>query len=335
MKALILGRDLKIRLAETEEPELKAGHVIIDVKACGICGTDMHVLRGMESSWSLPGIIGHEFAGVVSACAGDVKDYSVGDRVTAQPLVNCGKCVACSEGRTNLCTGIRLIGGEYPGAFAEKVAVPADKLIRVPGCVPLEKAALSEPLATVVHGLQRLKNRRYENVLILGAGALGLLTLQMLGEKARNIAVSDVSEMRLKVAKSLGAACIINATSQHVEKKVLNMTNGSKVDLAIDAAGFSSTRLQAFNLIKPGGELLFIALGQKETPVDFMQLVTNELSMYGTQCHTMEDFHLAIEAMDKIDYGKIVTQLPMEHGEEVFDNLRENPGYGIKLHLMP
>lgn len=335
MKALILTEDLNIRLVEMEEPELKAGYVIIDVKACGICGTDMHVYKGMASNWSLPGIIGHEFAGVVCACAGDVKDYKPGDRVTAQPLLNCGKCATCREGRTNLCTGIRLIGGEYPGAFAEKVAVPADKLIKVPDRIPLEKAALSEPLATVIHGLGRLKKQRYESVLILGAGALGLLALQMLRDRAENIAISDVSEVRLKVAKALGATCTINAARQEVEKEVLEMTKGGRIDLAIDAAGFSSTRQQAFQLIKPGGELLFIALGQKETPVDFMQLVTSELSMYGTQCHTMEDFHLAIEAMDKIDYDKIVTQFPLEQGEEAFKKLREDPGYGIKLHLVP
>lgn len=333
MKAIIMNTDRSIEYKEMPSPSLKEGEVKIRVAACGICGTDMHVYKGMACSWALPGIIGHEFSGIISACAPGVAGYKEGDKVTVQPLVNCGECTLCKDGKSNLCGHIRLIGGELPGGFAEEVAVPADALVRLPVDLPVEYGALAEPAATAVHAVGRLGKKHYGQAMIFGAGAIGLLTLSVLRKMCDRIVVSDVDEARLQAALSLGAESVILASKQDVAAEALRAGDGKKYDLAVDAAGFSSTRRQGLAIIKPGGDLLYIALGDKVTEVDFMQLVTGELTLYGTQCHTKADFYTALELMENgtIDYQKIVTRIPLSEAEEAF----RNPYNGIKIHLIP
>lgn len=282
MKALIMGKDLSVKYQEAKKPEIKDGHVIIKVAACGICGTDMHVKKGMPSGWGLPGIIGHELSGTVIQCAKDVTDVQIGENVTIQPLVNCNECEACKQGTTNLCQNMKLIGGEIPGGFAEEVLVPANSVIKLPEGMPVEYGALAEPTATAVHAVDRLKSDSYDSVIIFGAGTIGLITMAVLKDRAETIIVSDIDDSRLETALQQGATHVINAKNDDVVAKALEANDGKKIALIVDAAGFNSTREQGFSLVKPGGEMLFIALGEQFMTTDFTKIVTNELSLYGT-----------------------------------------------------
>lgn len=333
MKALVMEKDGSVRYTEVEKPILQSGQVLLRVAACGICGTDMHVYKGMPNAWSLPGIIGHELSGTVVECAPDVTGILIGAAVTIQPLVHCGVCEFCKSGRTNLCRQIRLIGGEIAGGFAEYIAVPAESVIPLPAGMPVEHGALAEPAATAVHAVKRLGGRKYERAIIFGAGAIGLLTLSVLRDSAESIFVSDVDDARLERALRLGANGVLHATREDVAARALKLSGGKRFDLAVDAAGFSSTRQQGLSVIASGGDFLFVALGNVKTEVDFMQLVTGELRFFGTQCHTKEDFARALTMIDdgRIDYAEIVTQMPLSRGEDAF----ENPRLGIKLHLLP
>lgn len=338
MNALIAMSHDNLEYGETGEPKLQPGHVLIRVAGCGICGTDMHVYKGMASTWPTPGIRGHEFAGTVRAIAEDVEGFSPGDRVVVQPLLFCGVCRSCLAGRRNLCSDINLIGGEQPGGFAEYAVVPAANLFRIPDSLPLAHAALVEPLATAVHALERNWSSEMESMVIFGAGAQGLMLLQValfLGIK--KVAVTDVVESRLELAMELGATRVINPAIEDTLPAVLEMNGGAEVDLTVDAAGITSTRQQALSCLRPGGTAIFLALGAAPTPVDFMGVVGKELKLTGTQCYTERDFAKAIQylAHGCVSADKLISEVPLSEGAQAFRRLAGDPGRMIKAVLVP
>ena len=338
MKSLISCGPLDVKLGDWEEPAILPGQVLIEVAACGICGTDLHVYKGMPAAWPVPGIRGHEFAGKVIAWADDVGGFQEGDRVVAQPLVYCGGCRFCRSGQTNLCANLYLIGGEQPGGFAERVAVPATALFSVPDNLSLEQAALTETLATTVHAFEQNLSGILRSAAVLGAGAQGLFAVQLARlAGAKLIAVSEVLPHRLAMAQKLGATRVINAGKEDPVEAVLALTDGEGVDLVIEAAGTAATRQGATQMLRPGGTAVFLALGAESTPIDFISLVPRELHLRGTQCYTDADFALAIAllASGEITVDPIITMMPLAQGAAAFEALASNPGDLIKVILAP
>ena len=338
MKSLIFEGPRKIRFGDWEEPGILPGQVLIEVTACGICGTDLHVYKGMPAAWPVPGIRGHEFAGTVLAWAGDVEGFQDGDRVVVQPLVYCGQCRFCRAGQTNLCVNMYLIGGEQPGGFAEQVAVPASSLFKVPENLSLKQAALIETLATTVHAFEQNLSGILRSVAILGAGSQGLFAVQLARlAGAHLIVVSETVPHRLAMAQKLGATHVINAGQEDVVEAGLALTDGEGVDLAIEAAGKAVTRQHATQLLRPGGTAIFLALGAEPTPIDFMALVPREHHLRGTQCYTDAEFSLAIEllASGEIIADPMINEMPLENGAAAFEALASDPGEMIKVILEP
>lgn len=338
MKSLVFGGPRNVCFGDWEEPGILPGQVLIEVAACGICGTDLHVYKGLPAAWPVPGVRGHEFAGTVIAWADDVDGFQDGDRVVVQPLVTCGECRFCRSGQSNLCTNMVLIGGERPGGFAERVNVPARSLFNVPENLSLKRAALVETLATSVHAFQQHVSGILRSVAVLGAGAQGIFAVQLARLAGANlIAVSDTLPHRLAVAQELGATHIVNARQDDVVEVILAMTNGEGVDLVIEAAGKAVTRQQAISLLRPGGTAIFLALGAEASPIDFMYVVPRELQLRGTQCYTDADFALAIEllANGEIIVDPLITEMPLENGPAAFETLASNPGEMIKVLLAP
>lgn len=171
MKSLISMGPGMVEFGEWEEPSILPGQVLIEVAACGICGADIHVYKGMPAAWPVPGIRGHEFAGIVIAWADDVQGFQDGDRAVVQPLVFCGQCRFCRSGQTNLCANLYQIGGEQPGGFAERVTVPASSLFNVPENLSLKQASLIETLAASVHAFEQNLSGILRSAAVLGAGA--------------------------------------------------------------------------------------------------------------------------------------------------------------------
>ena len=338
MKSLIFEGPREVRFGDWEEPGISPGQVLIEVAACGICGTDLHVYKGLPAAWPVPGIRGHEFAGKVLAWADDVRGFQEGDRVVAQPLVYCGRCRFCRSGQTNLCANLYLLGGEQPGGFAERVAVPAGSLYKVPENVSLKQAALIETLATTVHAFEQNLSGILRSVVILGAGSQGIFAVQLARlAGAKLVVVSETVPHRLAMAQKLGATNAINAGQENVVEAVLALTEGEGVDLVIEAAGKAVTRHVSTQLLRPGGTAIFLALGAESTAIDFMSLVPRELHLRGTQCYTDADFSLAIEllANGEIIVDPIISEMPLESGSAAFEVLASNPGEMIKVILEP
>ncbi|MDE2820275.1 MAG: alcohol dehydrogenase catalytic domain-containing protein [Chloroflexota bacterium] len=338
MKALISMGPRQLKFGDWEDPGILPGQVLIEVAACGICGTDLHVYNGLPAPWPVPGIRGHEFAGKVIAWADDVEGFQDGDRVVAQPLLYCGGCRFCRSGQSNLCSKAYLIGGEQPGGFAEQVAVPARALFQLPENLSLKRAALVETLATSVHAFEQNLSGLLRNVAVLGAGAQGLFAVQLARlAGAKLIAVSEVAPHRLAMARKLGATHVVNARQENVVEAIGALTGGEGVDLVIEAAGKALTRQQAIQLLRPGGTAIFLALGAEASPIDFMSVVPRELHLRGTQCYTDADFALAIEllANGEIICDPLITEMPLDKGPAAFEKLSVNPGEAIKVLLEP
>jgi L-iditol 2-dehydrogenase/L-gulonate 5-dehydrogenase len=337
MKSLVLYKAGDIRFAMSPVPSLKSGEVMIQVAGCGVCGTDMHVYKGMANSWNLPGIIGHEFAGTICDTMGDCGTLSIGNNVTVQPLLSCGKCGFCLSGKTNLCPHISLVGGEISGAMCEYVAVPAKNVIHLPEGLDPKTAVVAEPVATVVHALGRLSRTNFNNVVLFGAGSLGLFILQILSSISERIFVCDISVSRLEKAKKLGASFTVVTSDESNIKEMEQLLGPEKADLVIDAAGVNVVRQQAFKLVRPGGEVLCIALGDVNYPVDFFALVTQQISIYGTQCHTGEDFEKALNYLKdgRVRCDEVVSYLKLENGPHAIETLSHQSEAYIKLVFIP
>jgi L-iditol 2-dehydrogenase/L-gulonate 5-dehydrogenase len=338
MNALIFNGPRKVEYGVSQRPEIRPDHVVVRVGGCGICGTDLHVYKGMPATWPVPGVRGHEIAGIVESVGHEVETVTPGDKVVVQPLVFCGSCTACQRGETNLCSRMYLVGGEVPGGFAEYVAAPATSIFHIPGGLSLEHASLAETLATPVRALETHYRGFMRSVAILGAGAQGLLTLQLtrlLG--ARSVLVSDVVPSRLSLARSLGATHVVDARETDPVAAAREMSGGEGVDLVIDAAGLAVNRQQTVAMLRAGGTGIFLALGPSSAPIEFSTLVPRELHLHGTQCYTNADFARAIEllASGEVRAAPIVDVMALSDGPAAFELLATNPGDHIKIVLRP
>ena len=338
MEALVFHGPGGVGFEMVTKPSLRSDYVLLRVHGCGICGTDMHVYGGMPAPWPVPGVRGHEISGVIEQLGDKVDGLKVGARVVVQPLVFCGTCPACQRGETNLCSKAFLIGGEVAGGFAQFVAVPASTVFQVPDGLPLEHAALAETLATPLHALQMHIHKNLHSVAIIGAGAQGLLSLQLIRNLGvPNIVVSDVVPQRLTLASELGATQIVNAREQNPVDVALEMSHKEGVDLVIDAAGLAVNRQQTIEMLRAGGTGIFLALGPGFAEIEFGRLVPRELHLHGTQCYTNKDFTHAIELLAKGDIAAqaLVDTLPLSQGPQAFQTLAANPTEHIKIVLEP
>ncbi len=336
MKSLIFHGERQMEIGEWGEPIPSDGQVLIEVAACGICGTDLHVYKGMPAPWPVPGVQGHEFSGRVIGWGDGVDGFAEGDRVVVQPLQHCGGCSACVRGCTNLCFNVRLIGGEERGGFALRVAVAASSVFAVPDGLSLRAASMVEPVTTAVHAFEQTRVEA-QTVAVFGAGPLGLVSVQLARlAGAQSVVVTEVVDRRLALASDLGATETVNGVRKSAVEAVHDVTGGEGAD---GHRGGRSvvTRQQAVEAVRPGGTVVFIALGTEAVPIDFMTVVTKEIRLQGAQCHTKSGFLCSLDhlASASLRVDPILTPLPLDDGAEAFVRLATDPGEMVKVVLEP
>jgi threonine dehydrogenase-like Zn-dependent dehydrogenase len=339
MKALFYPAWDEMEMRDVPEPSPKPGEALLKVLAVGICGSELHGFVIHAPRRTPPLIMGHEFAGEVLAVGQGVKGCRAGDVVAVNSTISCGTCEACVDGDPHVCRTAEVFGTKRPGAFAEQVAVPVSTLLPMPENVTAVQASLMEPLGNGVHAWSMVRRRFPETVVIFGAGAIGLFTLQVAkAAGAGRLAVVDVSPARLAVAQRLGAERTFNARSDDVLAGIGDFTRGRGADVAIDAVGAASTRDLAVKAIRKGCECVWLGLHDDATTVGGLDIVLGEKAIYGSFAVRPRDLRAALDLLGtgKITLEPWVRTFPLTDGAQVFMQLVSAPPDDyIKAVLLP
>jgi L-iditol 2-dehydrogenase len=339
MKALFYPAWDRLEMRDLAAPVPKRGEVVLKVLAVGICGSELHGFKIHAPRRTPPLVLGHEFSGEVLALGEGVTGWRPGDRVAVNSTMSCGVCDACVDGDPHVCPTAEVFGTKRPGAFAEQVAVPVSTLLPLPQDVTSVQASLMEPLGNGVHAWSMIRRRFPETVVIFGAGAIGLFTLQVArAGGAGRLAVVDVSPARLAVARQLGAERTVNARSEDVLAVLREFTRRRGADVAIDAVGAASTRDLALKAIRKGCECVWLGLHDDATTVGGLDIVLGEKTVYGSFAVRPRDLRTALDLLGagKITLDPWVRTFPLTAGADVFMQLvTAPPDDYIKAVLLP
>jgi threonine dehydrogenase-like Zn-dependent dehydrogenase len=328
-----------IDIMEIPEPHIKKDQIMIEVKACGICGSDLHIYEWEPFiRWvTLPRVIGHEVAGTVYEVGEGVKGFEPGDRVVTETWGGCGNCYYCRLGKFNHCMYQTRIGQHVDGGMAKYVIVPGNSLYKIPEEVDFLEASVIEPLGVMLHAFERCDMKPGDDIAIIGPGAIGLLGVMLAkASGASTIIVSGLKEdkERLEYAKKFGAIPV-NVGEENLKNKVLDLTEGKGVDIVMDVSGGKGSLAEAATIAKLGGQIGLVGLGP-ESIFNPNIIVDKELSVQGSFRRQPSTWYRAIKlvANKVIDTKSIITHvLPLERADKGFQNLIRKEG--IKIVLVP
>ncbi len=343
MKALLLKEYRKLEVTDLPRPTAGPGDLLVRVRACGICGSDVHGYDGSSGRRVPPIVMGHEAAGVVEETGADVRQFRPGERVTFDSTVYCGACFFCRRGEVNLCDNRRVLGvscGDYRqhGAFAEYVIVPERIALKLPPGLSFEHAALIEPVSIAFHAVRRCPVRLGDSAAVIGAGMIGQLVVQALRTAGCGTVIAvDLDDTRLELARRHGADHAVNAASEGVPRQVTELTQGRGADLVFEAVGNGPAVQTAVASLRKGGTLALIGNLAPRVELPLQAVVTRELSLLGS-CSSSGEYPACLEMMSRgeIDVTPFVSATaPLEEGPDWFDRLyRREPGL-IKVILKP
>ncbi len=343
MKALVLHAYNHLRIEGMTDPEPGPHEVVVAIRACGICGSDVHGMDGSTGRRQPPIVMGHEASGVIAVVGAEVRDWRAGDRVTFDSTASCGECAYCQRGQINLCDCRRVFGvscGDYRqhGAFARYLSVPQHILYRVPDSLSFEHAAFVEPLSVAVHAVGRTGASPDDTAVVIGAGVIGLLTMQVLRARGcqRVIAV-DVDESRLGIARLCGAALVLNSAKEDALAKILDDTNGAGAALVFEAVGVEATVDTAVRCAAKGGSVVLIGNVSPRVGMALQAVVTRELSLLGS-CASAGEYPACLELMASgaVDVAPLISAVaPLAEGPEWFRRLHDREAGLLKVILTP
>ncbi|HEV7320961.1 MAG TPA: zinc-dependent alcohol dehydrogenase family protein [Ensifer sp.] len=286
MKALRLEGIGHLTVAEVEKPKPGPNDLLVRVEACGICGTDRHLLHG-EFPSTPPVTLGHEFCGIVEAAGQAVSDIAIGARITGDPNISCGTCPQCTAGRVNLCRNLRAIGIHRDGGFADYVLVPRKQAYEIPLTLDPVHGAFCEPLACCLHGVDRAGIRAGSSAVVLGGGVIGLLTVQLLRlAGATTVILSTRQAAKRRLAEELGATATVDPSSTDIIERIAGNDGlcPGGVDVVIECAGVAETVRQSTRLAKAGGTVAILGvMPQGETvEIEPFDILFRELRVLGS-----------------------------------------------------
>jgi 2-desacetyl-2-hydroxyethyl bacteriochlorophyllide A dehydrogenase len=326
MRALVYTAPGKVEMEERPRPEAQEGEEEIAIEVAGVCGSDISGFLGHSALRRPPLVLGHELVG----------RRSDGRRVVANPLLSCGHCEACLSGSQNLCDSWKLLGlGSTPGTFAEYVALPSTQIYEVPDSLISEQAILTEPLANVVHLFRIASPQPLFRLAIVGAGTMGALALLTgLRAGAREVLVADVNDQRLETMRKLGASATVNAGNPERVAEVQRIA-GRGYDLVIDASGSPPARQMAFDLCRPGGQVVLLGMAAQRSAVNFVVSIRKEHRVVMSFAYTPVDFKRALDLLiaGEIDLTPWTVRMPIERGQEALEHMSHAAGVYLKMML--
>jgi len=343
MKALLLEQYMQLGYQDVPDPTISTDDVLIRVKACGICGSDVHGLDGSTGRRIPPIVMGHEAAGVIEAVGANVKGWQAGDRVTFDSTVSCGQCFFCKRGEINLCDNRQVLGvscGEFRrhGAFAELVSVPARILYRLPDTLGFAQAAMIEAVSIAVHAVNITPKSLGDTAVVVGSGMIGLLTIQAAKAAgfARVFAV-DLDDNKLAAAMRLGADATFNPKTTDVPAAIQALTNGRGADVALEAVGAAAPIKTAIMSVKKGGTVTLIGNIAPNIELPLQAVVTRQIRLQGS-CASAGEYPACIEllANGTINVDEMISaRAPLADGADWFKRLYNHEPNLMKVILEP
>ncbi|HEY4349175.1 MAG TPA: alcohol dehydrogenase catalytic domain-containing protein [Gaiellaceae bacterium] len=316
MKALVWLGGREISYEEVPDPAPGDGEVVLDVELAGICGSDLHAFRGHGGPRVPPLVLGHEVVGRYD-----------GDPYTVYPLVACGECARCLAGEDNLCPAWKLIGVHRPGVFAEQVVVPQASLVRVPAGLDPRRAALTEPLACCVGALAPEALGEGSTLVVFGCGPIGLLSVYVGARAGARVIAVDPVAGRLETAVALGASGTVSDAAE---------LDPASADVVLDAAGFETTWRAALEVVKTGGSIVMVGLGQADAPFPMALLVRRSITLRGQFAYSRAHFATALDILAEGDLDlRWLSSASLGEGAEAFSNLVDRPAEFSKVLLAP
>ena len=296
MEVLVCTTPGEFAYQQAEKPALTPGNTIIKIKRIGICGTDLHAFEGTQPFFNYPRILGHELAGEIVETDG-APGFSVGEAVTFIPYFNCGKCIACRNNKPNCCTSIRVSGVHIDGGMSEYLSVPSYSLVHGNG-LSFDELALVEMLSIGAHGIRRANVEQNETVLVVGAGPIGLGTMEFARIAGANVIALDINDGRLAFCREkLGVAHTINALNDNVLEKLAEITNGDMPTVIVDATGNLRAINTAFSYLAHGGRFVLVGLQKGDISFSHPEFHKREATLMSSRNATRADFEHVISSM--------------------------------------
>lgn len=343
MRSLVLEEPRSLVLRETPKPTVGPHDVLVQVRACGICGSDVHGYDGSTGRRIPPLIMGHEAAGTVAEIGAEVTRFRTGDRVTFDSTVSCGHCDFCTQGEINLCLNRQVLGvscGDYRrnGAFAEYVAVPEHIVYGLPATLSFEQAALIEAVSIAVHAARITPIRTGDTAVVFGAGMIGLLAMQVFRiYGCTKVIAVDLDQSRLDLALTTGADQVLNATSPTFAEDVRGVTHPDGPPIVVEAVGLPASINAAIQTVKKGGCVTLIGNLSPTVEIPLQAVVSRQIRLQGS-CASSGEYPECIELMArgavKVD-PFISAVAPLSEGPAWFDRLYGGEPGLVKVILKP
>ena len=329
----MIDEPFKIHVGDTEMPVPKEGEALLKVMYGGICGADVASYIGNQPFTTYPRIPGHEFSAEIVSIPENDRGLKAGDIVTANPYFNCGECYSCKRGFVNCCTDNQTMGVQRDGAFREYIVMPVERIYEGKG-LSAKELALVEPFTISYHALHRAKVKPGDNVLVVGAGPIGLFALIAAKAQGAKVYSADILPGRLEKALHFGADGVINSKEKDIREEAMRITGGNGFDVCVEACGQSVTFLSCIDCAAFAANIILIGNGKKETTFLHSILLKKELNVFGSRNSYPQDFRAVIDliASGKVNVLDMVSDIyTIDRADEAFKALSNNDGSLAKV----
>ena len=308
MKAALVVEKNRVAIKDIECPAIGRGEVLIKTAISGVCGSDLHLFHGTHAFRNPPAVLGHEIAGEIIEIGNDVKNFAIGDRVTVEPHVGCKECEFCKQGHINICNSKKVPGTpNWVGTFVEYFNAPETSLHKLADSVSYETGVLAEPLAVALHCMNKVSVKEKDCIVILGAGAIGLLTLVVAREMGyKTIITTDTAPFNREMSIKLGAKAAVDPFAENVATRVAELSGGRGADLAIVSTGADNILDQACEIVRKRGEIGIVSMITSKIPFYSYAVVLKEQTVFGSMTYEPKDF---VQAMNMINGGLAIGEL--------------------------
>lgn len=343
MKALVLTEYNKFNYEEVPQPQYGAEDILVQVKACSICGSDVHGMDGSTGRRIPPVIMGHEASGVVAAVGENVTGFTVGDRITFDSTIYCASCYFCRKGLVNLCDNRRVLGvscDEYRqnGAFAEFVTIPQHIAYHLPEGLSFEHAAMVEPVSIAVHAVNQAPIALNDTAIVVGAGMIGLFIIQVLrATGCRQIIAIDLDTNKFDLARQFGATHCLASDRSDLLEQISQLTDGRGADVAFEAVGITPTVNTAIAGLRKGGSLVLVGNLKSQIEFPLQSVVTRQISVLGS-CASNGEYPICLDLIErgKVQVDPLISAVaPLKDGAVWFKRLYEKEPGLMKVILVP